>query len=160
MKPLKLCSQNFSQVTCVKCTFINLTRTDKLKDTCVFLNFINQISLVENQPIQKLYDKTGLSPKILPMMLEHYNVPYVTFHEIQPVKYGWVVFEAKLHSKSFHHVVAIYDGFVIDSYNLPNNFGGVYKWDGKIFGYQYATLVELVKITDATNLFKIKDFIF
>lgn len=146
--PIRVCSQRFDEVICVLCSFNNLLQ---LK------SFSSPKQLIENyrflcrqhglEEEKKVSDKNGLIQDVLKIYFDThgYHVKKVKKNE-KNVGWGWAIFKLSYQSFQFYHMVAIVHNYTIDSIVLKSNNGGVYPWDGHLYGYDKEQLEEVYKI--------------
>jgi hypothetical protein len=173
-KPKRISTQKEHETTCTMCTVNNLLQTRKFRTWSEWLpqaflawklfkeSYAN--AKVTAEKIKKAWDNEiqsarGMSGTIVNQYFVH--VLKKQFRMLGPreiisaVKNGCAHLSIKNHGASFGHTVAIKDGYVIDSINDEhvNNGDGVYRWNGRIIGYDYAHVDTVWELAPETRVF-------
>lgn len=147
IKPRRICSQKVNQATCVYCTFHNILQEKIYSSPCQFLSAFESISTQKGLKIPNNYwDKDGITSDTLKLLLSERGYYIKKKRTRIDVLNGWAEFELVYNGCTFLHAVAICNGYLIDSIQIPTNGDGVYVWNGHVYGYTKEKMVALYEI--------------
>lgn len=147
IKPKRICSQKVTQATCVYCTFHNILQEQVYPSPCQFLSDFETISRSKGLIIQPGYwDNDGITSDTLKLLLSERGYLIRKKRTRLDIMNGWAEFDLVYNGSSFLHAVAIRDGYLIDSIEIPNNGDGIYFWDGHLYGYEKEKMIALYEI--------------
>lgn len=146
-KPKRISKQRLNQTICVYCTFNNIVQQEVFHSPCQFLGAFETISRSKGLKIPPDYwGKSGISSDTLKVLFQSYGFCVKKKRSRIDVKIGWGEFEVIYNGMKFLHAVAIRDGYIVDSIEIPTNQGGIYPWAGTLYGYDSTKMMNLYSI--------------
>lgn len=151
-KPVRVSLQKATEITCTMCTVNNYLGTKEWTDFVAWKSHVTGLWIngpgarftkkpeVQMKMLKEISGPYGVSQDLLALYFKDMNMPVRFVKDPTKIFHGILGLDCIIGSLRFGHSVCVVNGYVIDSIINIDNFNGVYKWKGKIYGYTAATV--------------------